>query len=191
MNPYLETLQDTTEQVDSTAELDGQETWRNQPSPTGENESLRRHLITKFSWAIPNTEALTTLAQRSPIVEIGAGNGYWAHCIDQHGGKVTAYDAAPPDNTWARVIEETHHAIHDHHDETLLLCWPSYGADWPGETIRQYDGDTLIYIGEGRGGNTGSSAMHDAISRCFGLAEETIEIPQWRTVSDKLYIFTR
>ena len=45
---------------------------------------------------MPNEEALALLAARSPLVEIGAGTGYWALCLAQCGAEITAYDLNPP-----------------------------------------------------------------------------------------------
>ena len=35
-------------------------------------------LIEKFAWAIPNEKALSIIQSFSPLVEMGAGKGYWA-----------------------------------------------------------------------------------------------------------------
>lgn len=36
-------------------------------------------LVRDYAWAIPNHEAIEACAALSPIVEVGAGSGYWAH----------------------------------------------------------------------------------------------------------------
>lgn len=40
--------------------------------------------------------ALAALAARSPLVEVGAGLGYWAGALRAAGVRVAAHDAAPP-----------------------------------------------------------------------------------------------
>ena len=40
-------------------------------------------------------EALDALAARSPLVEVGAGLGYWAHLLRRRGVPVQAYDSHP------------------------------------------------------------------------------------------------
>ena len=35
-------------------------------------------LIEKFAWAVPTEKALDILLSFSPLVELGAGKGYWA-----------------------------------------------------------------------------------------------------------------
>ena len=49
-----------------------------------------------FAFAVPNEAALNELAALSPIVEIGAGTGYWASLLRSKGVDVVAYDSAPP-----------------------------------------------------------------------------------------------
>lgn len=39
---------------------------------------LGQPLVEKFAWAIPDNRSLRIIAEFSPIVEIGAGKGYWA-----------------------------------------------------------------------------------------------------------------
>lgn len=187
-NPYVDELHDRTTPTATT----GRTTWKNtvpdDPGP-GSAGSLRRQLITKYAWAIPNREVLDVLVDASPVVEIGAGNGYWAYCIEEAGGEVVAFDADPPEQTWTTVHEATHEIVAKYPDHTLLLCWPSFGADWPTDAIRAHDGEQLVYVGEGRGGVTGSASMHRTIDETFGIATRVVDIPQWSGVSDKAYVF--
>lgn len=38
----------------------------------------RDQMIHAYSWAVPGPEAIDAIASRGPIIEIGAGTGYWA-----------------------------------------------------------------------------------------------------------------
>ena len=40
--------------------------------------------------------ALALLAARAPLVEVGAGTGYWAAALRRRGVDVLAYDLNPP-----------------------------------------------------------------------------------------------
>lgn len=94
-----------------------------------------------YSWAIPDQEAVDFLAGLGPIVEIGAGTGYWARCITEAGGDVIAYDLCGgemgtdvQENHWHRddswhwfdVQEGGPEVAAAHPDRALLLCWPPY-----------------------------------------------------------------
>lgn len=56
----------------------------------------RNLLVTKYAWAVPNPSVLQQIVKYSPLVEIGAGTGYWAKLITDYGGKIVAYDLFPP-----------------------------------------------------------------------------------------------
>ena len=51
-------------------------------------------LTGEFAWAIPDERAIRILKHFSPIVEVGAGKGYWASLLKKAGGDILAYDAA-------------------------------------------------------------------------------------------------
>src|SRR4051794_21992422 len=57
--------------------------------------AIRKQLIWAFAWAVPSDEAIEEIARHGPIVEIGAGTGYWAWLLAQAGADVLAYDRAP------------------------------------------------------------------------------------------------
>jgi hypothetical protein len=105
--------------------------------------SVRRAGTRKYAWAIPNNVALTALAGLSPIVEVGAGTGYWASLLTEHGADVLAYDIVLPgeENHWHSDATNLWHPIQvgpsevagEHPDRTLFLSWPPYCPD---ENIR-------------------------------------------------------
>lgn len=71
--------------------------------------SKREDLIKKYAFAIPDEFALQKLVEYSPIIEIGAGLGYWASLVNQMGGKVLCYD----DNSWElNKLHKTYTEIH-------------------------------------------------------------------------------
>jgi hypothetical protein len=53
---------------------------------------IRSHLVRKYAFGVPDERALACLARYAPIVEIGAGTGYWARCLRERGVDVVAYD---------------------------------------------------------------------------------------------------
>ena len=128
----------------------------------------RTCLCTYFAWAIPNDAALDTIASlNQPILEIGAGTGYWAWLLTtQRNVNIAAYDLA---DSHAGEKNRFRHGVvldggveqvscEDHAGRALMLCWPdivgdeastdadrgSFGVD----TLRAYKGDTFIYVGE-------------------------------------------
>lgn len=174
----------------------------------------------RFSWAIPDDDALSMIAEFSPngVVEIGAGGGYWAGMLRTRGVDVVAYDPDPAgdlhkwhDGTcWSEVLLGDHTSVIGHPDRTLLMVWPCYDESWTDQAVDLYGGDTVIYVGEGRGGCTGTDRMHALLGEsgyCWhdgGEAcdcpvepeprfEEVAEvgIPQWWGIHDRLHVYRR
>jgi SAM-dependent methyltransferase len=128
--------------------------------------NYRTELCSYFAWAIPNTTALQTLLDLGPILEIGAGTGYWAYLLSKHGGDVVAYDMK--DSHEGQSYRFRHSLVQDggveqiqakcHSHRTLLLCWPDIveesvedDADrgsFSLDCLIHYNGDVLAYIGE-------------------------------------------
>ena len=54
---------------------------------------LRRSLRRRYSYSIPSEEALQAIASiGEPMVEIGAGKGYWAKLLQEKGVDIVATD---------------------------------------------------------------------------------------------------
>lgn len=165
---------------------------------------IRRHAARKtnaqrYAWAVPTDDALAAIARHGPLVEIGAGTGYWAALLARRGVDVVAYDAAPPPAAnhwhpgaacWVAVEQGGPEKVDLHPDRALFLCWPPYADPMAADALRRYAGRTVIYVGEGGGGCTGDEAFHDQLERDFEEVE-LVAIPQWEGVHDYLSIHAR
>lgn len=160
--------------------------------------SLRFEYVRKYAWAIPTKEAIKTILKYCPLVEGGAGTGYWASLIKKAGGDIVCYDHAPPGET--RNIYEhkrTYHPVKmgsyekmvQHRDRNLFLCWPPYDTPMGYQHIKEHDGKNLILIGESQGGCTGDDDMFNLIHERYDLIE-IVEIPRWYGIHDCLSVFT-
>ena len=87
-----------------------------------------------FAWAVPNLKALETLARYAPIIEMGAGRGYWAWLLRKAGVEITTYDPYPPregNNTYAQgntnefveILKGGEEALEKIEHASLFLCW--------------------------------------------------------------------
>ena len=159
----------------------------------------RSELVKRFAWSIPNREALSAIASRGPVVEIGAGAGYWAYCLSQLGTDVVAYDIAPAgvsDNeyttsvSWFEVSYGGPGRAAEHPDRTLLLCWPPYDDPFAADGLAHFKGDRVVFIGEGRGGCTGDDRFFATLEHEFTKVK-SIAIPTWVGVHDSVSIYQR
>lgn len=150
----------------------------------------RNRLIAKYSWAIPNSEAISKLVDMGPLVEGGAGSGYWAHLIQRAGGDIVAYDAEPPDTTWTQVRRGSDTEVSAHKDRTLFLCWPPYNTSMGYYHILSHGGEHVVYVGESRGGCTGDEQMHWLLDTEYRMVDRVL-IPTWPSVSDWLMVFRK
>jgi len=149
----------------------------------------RKKLVEKYAWAVPNEEALLYLAEFDSITEVGAGSGYWANCIEDAGGSVRATDIDPPDETWTEVEEAGVDDL-DLSDEVVLSVWPPYGHPKVAEKILHQKPPHIVYVGEPRGGCTGSDAFFDTVERKYGLVAK-VDIPSYVGIHDDLFHYIR
>ena len=124
----------------------------------------RRELAALFAWAIPDAGALATLARYGPLLECGAGTGYWAALLRASGADIEASDLTPPGGAenayhdshrrpWSEVrAASAVGAVRASPGRTLFLCWPPHDDDDASyRALRAYRGEVLVYIGGGPG----------------------------------------
>ena len=167
----------------------------------------RKHFLGTYAFAILNREALEALRQHAPIVEIGAGNGYWAYEMRKAGIDVQAYDSHPPHkrrNTyygshsgphqpvkvWTPVLRGRAQKAKHRPKHTLFLCWPPYNEPMANVALSSYTGSTLIYVGEGAGGCTGDDAFFEQLEQHW-RCDQVIPLPQWPGIHDRMEIYHR
>lgn len=171
------------------------------PAPMGwmMESRVREPFAMRYSWAIPNPAALDCLVKHSPIVEIGAGTGYWASLATRAGADVIAFDRAlpGPENRFHPTASSLCFDVKPGGPEdaarfperTLFLCWPPQDNDMAYEALECYRGNTLLFAGE-HDGCTGSAAFFDLLAKEWESAE-TVGLPQWDGSHDNLTVYHR
>lgn len=159
-----------------------------------------------YAYAIPSPETIEWMVEFCgdlPVVELGAGRGYWAAQLSHAGISIDAYDLEPPDKTvnasfpklagqvdvWhpvGDVIEFTSRARPA--DYVLFLCWPpGWGDSMAFDALILFEeagGERLVYIGEPKGGKTGNDAFFDALSARWRLESVDPCFVSWWTEAD-------
>ena len=180
----------------------------NQARPTLteiDRTALRREYNSRFGFPIITKAAVQWIANATagnPLLEIGAGNGYLASELIQHGvdlittdphptgaedgyripmAPVPSVDILPLTGTEAMAI---------HPDHNILWSWPDLNAEYTHQTLREFKGRFLVYIGEDICGNTGSSEFHDILDEYF-VPIDSFQIPTFPELHDRIILYQR
>ena len=158
---------------------------------------IRHELVVKYSWAIPNEEAINVITKYSPVVEIGCGTGYWARLLVENGCEITPVDKYIKNNPYEHEIKWTHILEGDEDeltetpsDTNLFLCWPPYDEPIAYNCLKKFKGKYLIYVGENRGGCTATDDFFDELESNWEKIE-TVCIPRWAGIHDTLKVYKR
>lgn len=150
----------------------------------------RQDLVEQYAWAIPNSTAIEYCTKFDPLLDVGAGSGYWGYCIDRQGGNIRAMDKNPPSNPWLSVEEATVLDVYDEiEDEAVLMVWPPYNQDMA-ERVASIGPSDILYVGERRGGCTGTDGFFDILDERYTQLRE-IMIPSYNGVHDNFYHYSR
>jgi hypothetical protein len=156
---------------------------------------IHERLASTYSWPILTTDAVTAVADfigTREVVDFGAGNGYFAHLLNQQGVDVLAIDnwsGGKPGKVWHPVQSGDVDSLVGTGEAALLLSWPPKRSPMALAALQTWGGTRLIYAGEILR-RTGDVAFHQELAENWQLVER-IDIPQWRNFSDAIYLFER
>jgi hypothetical protein len=155
-----------------------------------------------YAFAIPCREAVEAFRRSKAVLELGCGTGFWARVLAAAGIDVIATDhegAAEISNHLQRVgglapkfePMAASEAVARYPDRDVLLCWPYFTgpSEWDFEAVsRLAPGRLIYYIGEGRGGITGTPRLHAFLGEGCRIIDQ-VEIPQFHGIRDGLTIY--
>ena len=162
--------------------------------------TLARHwLVRSFAWSVPNDHALEVLDGLRPIVEIGAGTGYWAAVLRRRGVDVMAYDLYPPGGPvpnpwhegragWTDVLEGGSGRLAHHDNRTLLLSWPPPAKPMASQCLSAWRGTSVVVVGEEC--SSATREFWQQLRDGFRLVE-TVDLPSWEHVADHMTVWSR
>jgi hypothetical protein len=175
-------------------------------------DRLRPLVSHSMAFAIPSPLHLAEVARHGPLVEVGAGTGYWAWCLRQLGVDIVAYDRFPPqthparpdqwrgalaaggqrnawfDCYWTQVIRGGATAAARHPDRTLLLVWP-YGA-MAHRALEAYRGGRVIFVGEWDTPTVNDPPFFRRLERGWRRLR-VMPAPQWPGTRSELIVLQR
>jgi hypothetical protein len=169
--------------------------------------SCREAFIDQFGFAILSYGAIEAIRPYAPILEIGAGSGYWAYELQRAGVDVIATDPGrwysrgnkKPDGTQPKAWQETYtnvekltglQAIRKYPGRTLLFVWPPYQARWPAGLLQTFTGNTVIYMGEGMGNACANDRFHEILDEQFS-DQQYVRMPHFWGCYDRSLVIAR
>jgi len=104
----------------------------------------------KYAWAIPNKRALRILSNFAPLIEVGAGKGYWANQLRNLGVDIVAYDKRVAEDCWTTVEKGGPSVLSTEiaSNRSLFLCYPDDTTDLAMKCLKRFTGDYIIHVGE-------------------------------------------
>lgn len=156
----------------------------------------QQRLVARYADAIPCNEALEALAALGPLVEVGAGGGYWARLLRDRGGDVVAFDngswTSKTIGCWTAVQAGGVDALERYRDRALFVCWPPrpYGF-MPDLLDAAPSNTTLALITDGPSTVLhASDPMYNRLTSDWTMTDE-IAIPRWPARFDRLMVWNR
>ncbi|MRH89955.1 hypothetical protein GFY24_21360 [Nocardia sp. SYP-A9097] len=201
-NPYWDIVGPSVSDRDGIRRADG-----GRPNGSARLGYAQTILQAVYAYAIPAPETLAWMADfcaGRPIVELGAGRGYWAAQLAKQGLVVDAYDSEPPDraenlsfpgaagqlDVWHPVgdLAACSARISDRPDHVLFLCWPpGWGSTMASQALAEFersDGERLVFVVEPKGGKTCDDAFFDALNSGWRLESQDSQYVSWWNLSD-------
>lgn len=156
----------------------------------------RTSLVTTYAWSIPSPSDIAwmrDILDGRAVIEIGAGNGYWAWQLRQAGVDVLPFDNGEQkwDQQWSPVYVGGTSVARRHPERALMLIWPTFSSPMARAALDSYGGDLLLYAGEGHGGCTGDDTFHDELERAWVQIGEAPGHPAYDGIHCSLVAYRR
>ncbi|HEV2530611.1 hypothetical protein [Phenylobacterium sp.] len=179
---------------------EGLTTGSGDPERAAELRLARKVFTRTYGFSIPCSDAMGLLSRLGPLVEIGAGSGYWSALLQNGGVDIVATDLTAAGQLaygfqvgrFCRVEGLTGaDAVRAYGDRDVFCSWPTEASPWALGAVRAMaPGRRLALIGEPRGGVTGTPGLFRFLETRFRLLGG-LDIPQFPQVRDRLFVYER
>lgn len=173
------------------------------------------NILSNYPEYVPSTESIKYLSKLDNILEIGAGNGYWSHVINENNGNCYPTDISPKQNDyptigtdmdnqypvtidddvfseiiWTEVYQADHTIISDYPNHDILFCHPE-GLRWTEEVLDLIKTEQkLILIASWYPGPDATPFFFKELIDNWSL-EEIFPIHTYKCSHAKMYIFEK
>lgn len=169
-------------------------------------DNCRDWLCHLYAYATPTTKALDVIKKYSPLIEIGAGTGYWSSLLKLNGVDIQPYDIVPPSSSSSTTTtsNEFHGKVptftnvsiggaemltNDNRNKSLFLCYPPPLSAMASECLQYFRGKFIIYVGEWQG-NTADLKFEEELQSQFNLVM-IVKLPNWSNTYYNLSVWER
>lgn len=184
-----------TGQVPKRATFNMRDSWDRRPDV--DDHMHRASFVHKFGFCIPCAEALDACAKYAPLLEIGAGSGYWTRLLRTRGVDCIATD---PVLAYKNLKHGEHvdtlpiqgkTAVRHWRDRNVLCVWPSYEHTWARQALKALRiGRVFITVTEGDGGCCADDGFFAILAQCFTQVDE-IRLPVFYGLHDRMEIYRK
>jgi hypothetical protein len=165
--------------------------------PADDERRTRRVFQRIMAYAIPSPEAIALVTSYSPLVECGAGSGYWAKLLSDAGADIIAFDQEEVvyrqcKGGWFPVELCGLGGLRHLEGRTPLLCWPPDDTDFAYQVAsRVSPGQFLIHIGEDEPFDYPEFVYFLDLLRSSFVKLDELAIPCWYGRHDRLTVYKR
>lgn len=169
---------------------------------------MRYKYVQDYGFSLLSQGLINELAQQlkeQHVVEVGAGTGFLASCLQKKGINIIPVDYKNiSENEYNFKTSFTDITVSDaktylqQHSQPLsntIMSWPPYCDDFASQILKTMkSGQRLYYCGEGTGGCTGDDLFFELLEQRtllnepLSLALQNQEL-QWHGLHDKWYVY--
>jgi len=114
-----------------------------------------------YAYAVPSKNSLQTLKALGPLVEIGAGTGYWASLLQKMGVDIVAYDKLP--TSMAASRRKFVATLAATQDSSADVASTSSAASAPSRDVNEYHRDVPAFTKVLRGDHNAAALFADRV----------------------------
>lgn len=137
--------------------------------------SLRYPFVEKFGFVLLSDKLLdktSIFLKNKSVCEIGAGTGWLSHNLQKYGVNIIPVDYKSNNNSdfgfkklhTEVLIQDGIDYLKNNMHDVIILSWPDYDTSFASDILKTLKkGQTLIYIGENKGGCTGDDTFFNLV----------------------------
>lgn len=159
----------------------------------------RKAFVRTWGFAIPCREAVSALRNLGPLLEIGAGSGYWSAMLAAAGHDVIATDLNAGVTRYGTTVGSRAfiqqlsgaEAVQAYPERDVFCSWPAAGEGWATEALRLVrPGRAIALVLDDRPGITGDESLRAFLrDQCEPIGD--VALPQFPGVRDRLLFYRR